>query len=148
MSRLNAQLDKIEARFTEIERLLAEPEVLADYSRMSELAQERSEIEELVEAYRRSKEVDKQLAENRLLMDDSDPEMAELAELEIESLEAEYDELEQRMKQLLLSKDPKDDKNVIVEIRAGTGGEEAGLFAAELYRMYLRWAENHRFKSE
>ncbi|MCB0182698.1 MAG: peptide chain release factor 1, partial [Caldilineaceae bacterium] len=148
MSRLNAQLDKIEARFTEIERLLAEPEVLADYSRMSELAQERSEIEELVEAYRRSKEVDKQLAENRLLMDDSDPEMAELAELEIESLEAEYDELEQRMKQLLLPKDPKDDKNVIVEIRAGTGGEEAGLFAAELYRMYLRWAENHRFKSE
>ncbi|MCB0111866.1 MAG: PCRF domain-containing protein, partial [Caldilineaceae bacterium] len=122
MSRLNAQLDKIEARFTEIERLLAEPEVLADYSRMSELAQERSEIEELVEAYRRSKEVDKQLAENRLLMDDSDPEMAELAELEIESLEAEYDELEQRMKQLLLPKDPKDDKNVIVEIRAGTGG--------------------------
>ncbi|HRW10281.1 MAG TPA: peptide chain release factor 1, partial [Caldilineaceae bacterium] len=116
--------------------------------RMSELAQERSEIEELVETYRRSKEVDKQLAENRLLMDDSDPEMAELAELEIESLEAEYDELEQRMKQLLLPKDPKDDKNVIVEIRAGTGGEEAGLFAAELYRMYLRWAENHRFKSE
>jgi len=148
MSRLNAQLDKIEARFTEIERLLAEPDVLADYSRMSELAQERSEIEELVETYRRSKEVDKQLAENRLLMDDSDPEMAELAELEIESLEAEYDELEQRMKQLLLPKDPKDDKNVIVEIRAGTGGEEAGLFAAELYRMYLRWAENHRFKSE
>ena len=148
MSRLNAQLDKIEKRFTEIEKLLADPEVLADYTRMSELAQERSEIEELVEAYRRSKEVEKQLAENRELIEDSDPEMAELAEMEIETLEAEYEELEKRMKQLLLPKDPKDDKNVIVEIRAGTGGEEAGLFAAELYRMYLRWAEMHRFKVE
>jgi len=148
MSRLNAQLDKIETRFGEIETLLAEPDVLADYSRMTELAQERSEIEELVESYRRSKEIEKQSAENRLLMEDSDPEMAELAEMELESLEAEYETLEQRMKQLLLPKDPKDDKNVIVEIRAGTGGEEAGLFAAELYRMYIRWAETRRFKIE
>lgn len=148
MSRLNAQLDRIETRFVEIENLLADPEVLADYSRMSELAQERSEIEELVGAYRRSREVEKQLAENRVLADDSDPDMAELAELEIESLEAEYEELEQQMKQLLLPKDPKDDKNVIVEIRAGTGGDEAGLFAAELYRMYMRWSETHRFKIE
>lgn len=148
MSRLNAQLDKIETRFDEIETLLADPDVLADYSRMTELAQERSEIEELVEAFRRSKEIEKQLAENRLLMEDSDPEMVELAEMEIESLDAEYESLEQRMKQLLLPKDPKDDKNVIVEIRAGTGGEEAGLFAAELYRMYIRWAEARRFKIE
>lgn len=148
MSRLNAQLDKIQSRFDEIERLLADPTVLADYTRMTELAQERSEIEELVEAYRRSQVVEQQLAENRLLLEDSDPEMQELAELEIATLEEEQETLEQRMKQLLLPKDPKDDKNVIVEIRAGAGGDEAGLFAGELYRMYLRWAEERRFKTE
>ncbi len=148
MSRLNAQLDKIAARFSEIEQLLADPVVLADYSRMNELAQERSELEDLVEAYRRSKVVEKQLAENQLLLEDSDPGLRELAELEIEALEGEQEELEQVMKQLLLPKDPKDDKNVIVEIRAGAGGDEAGLFAGELYRMYLRWAEEHRFKTE
>ncbi|MCB0062237.1 MAG: peptide chain release factor 1, partial [Caldilineaceae bacterium] len=148
MSRLHAQLDKIQARFAEIDRLMAEPAVLADYSRMTELAQERSEIEELVEAYQRSQAVERQLAENQLLLEDNDPDMRELAELEIASLEEEQETLEQRMKQLLLPKDPKDDKNVIVEIRAGTGGEEAGLFAGELYRMYLRWAEDHRFKTE
>ena len=148
MSRLNAQLDKIQARFDEIEQLLADPVILADYSRMTELAQERSELEELVEAYRRSRTIELQLAENQLLLEDSDPGMRELAELEIAELEEEHEALEQRMKQLLLPKDPKDDKNVIVEIRAGAGGDEAGLFAGELYRMYLRWAEDRRFKTE
>ncbi len=148
MSRLNAQLDKIQARFAEIEQQLADPEVLANYSRMTELAQERSELEELVEAYQRSRAVARQLDDNRSLLEDSDPEMRELAELEIAELEEEQETLDQRMKQLLLPKDPKDDKNVIVEIRAGAGGDEAGLFAGELYRMYLRWAENHRFKTE
>ncbi len=148
MSRLNAQLDKITARFTEIEQLLADPAVLADYSRMNELAQERSELEDLVEAYQRSKIVEKQLAENHLLLEESDPDFRELASLEIDALEEEQAELERVMKQLLLPKDPKDDKNVIVEIRAGAGGDEAGLFAGELYRMYLRWAEEHHFKTE
>lgn len=148
MSNLNAQLDKIARRFQEIEELLADPAVLADYSRMNELAQERSEIEELVQTYQRFQIVEKQLVENQQLLHDSDPELSELAELEIDQLTAERAELDGRMKQLLLPKDPKDDKNVIVEIRAGTGGEEAGLFARELYRMYLRWAEEHRFKTE
>jgi peptide chain release factor 1 len=148
MSRLNAQLDKIEARFAEIEQLLADPVVLANYSRMNELAQERSELEDLVEAYQRSKIVEKQLAENQLLLEDRDRDLRELAALEIEALEAEQEALERQMKQLLLPKDPKDDKNVIVEIRAGAGGDEAGLFAGELYRMYLRWAEEHHFKTE
>lgn len=148
MSNLNAQLDKISRRFQEIEELLADPAVLADYSRMNELAQERSEIEELVEVYQRFQTVEKQLVENHQLLHDSDPELSELAELEIEQLNEERTTLDARMKQLLLPRDPKDDKNVIVEIRAGTGGEEAGLFAGELYRMYLRWAEEHRFKTE
>lgn len=148
MSNINAQLDKIARRFQEIEELLADPAVLADYSRMNELAQERSEIEELVEVYQRFQIVEKQLVENQHLLHDSDPELGELAALEIEQLNEERATLDARMKQLLLPRDPKDDKNVIVEIRAGTGGEEAGLFAGELYRMYLRWAEDHRFKTE
>ncbi|MEZ4619010.1 MAG: peptide chain release factor 1 [Caldilineaceae bacterium] len=115
---------------------------------MTELAQERSELDELVTAYKRSQVVEQQLAENHLLLEENDPELRELAELEIEALEEEQEALEQQMKQLLLPKDPKDEKNVIVEIRAGTGGEEAGLFAGELYRMYLRWAEENRFKTE
>ena len=148
MSNINAQLDKIARRFQEIEELLADPAVLADYTRMNELAQERSEIEELVEVYQRFQTVEKQLIENQQLLHDSDPDLSELAALEIEQLNEERATLDGRMKQLLLPRDPKDDKNVIVEIRAGTGGEEAGLFAGELYRMYLRWAEDHRFKTE
>ena len=88
------------------------------------------------------------MIENQQLLHDSDPDLSELAALEIEQLNEERATLDGRMKQLLLPRDPKDDKNVIVEIRAGTGGEEAGLFAGELYRMYLRWAEDHRFKTE
>jgi peptide chain release factor 1 len=148
MTTIYVQIEKINKRFDELEQLLADPVVVADYSRMNELAQERSEIEELVVTYRRYRIVEKQLAENRQLLNESDPDMQELAALEIEQLEAEQSMLEQTMKQLLLPKDPKDDKNVIVEIRAGTGGEEAGLFAGELYRMYMRWAEDHRFKVE
>ena len=148
MSTIYEQIEKINKRFDELEQLLADPAVLADYSRMSELAQERSEIEELVSAYRRYRVVEKQLAENQLLLTESDDEMRELAALEIAQLETEHNTLEEQMKQLLLPKDPKDDKNVILEIRAGTGGEEASLFAAELYRMYLRWAEGHKFKTE
>lgn len=148
MSTIYEQIEKINKRFDELEQLLADPTVLADYSRMSELAQERSEIEELVSAYRRYRVVEKQLAENQLLLTESDDEMRELAALEIAQLETEHNTLEEQMKQLLLPKDPKDDKNVILEIRAGTGGEEASLFAAELYRMYLRWAEGHKFKTE
>lgn len=148
MSTIYEQIEKINKRFDELEQLLADPTVLADYSRMSELAQERSEIEELVSAYRRYRIVEKQLAENQVLLTEGDDELRELAELEIAQLQAEHETLEQQMKQLLLPKDPKDDKNVVMEIRAGTGGEEAGLFAAELYRMYLRWSENHKFKIE
>jgi len=148
MSKLYEQIERINRRFEDIEQLLADPNVLADYGRMSELAQERSDIEELVNAYRRYRIVEQQMAENRLMLEEGDPELSELAELEIEALEAEQNTLEKQMKQLLLPKDPKDDKNVILEIRAGTGGDEAGLFAGELYRMYLRWAEDHKFKTE
>ena len=146
--KLDAQLERIEKRFEELNRLLSSPEVLSDYSRMTELAQERSSLEELVHTYRRYKEVERQIQDNQALLQEEDPEMQALAAAEIQELEAERWELEQKLKRLLLPKDPNDDKNVIVEIRAGTGGDEAALFAADLYRMYTRWAEKHGYKTE
>ncbi len=146
---LEEQLHKIESRFDELNSLMSDPEVIADYGRMSELAQERSNIETLVNVYRDYSSIRRQLEESRTLYNESeDPEMAELARLEIESLEEDEVRLEKELKRLLLPQDPNDDKDVIVEIRAGAGGDEAGLFAADLLRMYMRWAEDHRFKTE
>jgi len=148
MATLTTQLQKIANHFDELTLMMAEPDIVADYSRFSELAQERSDMEELVNTFRHYEEVVHQTEESRLLLGDSDPELQELATLEIAELEEEQESLEERLKFLLLPKDPKDDKNAIVEIRAGTGGDEAGLFASELFRMYSRWAENHRYKVE
>jgi len=148
MATIYEQLDRIESRFNELEVMMVAPDVLSDFGRFNELAQERSEIEELITTYRRYQAVEKQIQDNQALLTDGDAEMRELAKMEIEQLGEEKLTLEAALKQLLLPKDPKDDKNVIVEIRAGTGGEEAGLFASELLRMYTRWAENHRFKVE
>ncbi len=149
MSTLTEKLIKIGERFDELDRMMADPAIVADYNRLNELAQERSELAELVDSFRRFQRVEEQLAENRLLVaDDSDPDMQELAELELAELEEEYAQLEALLKTLLLPKDPNDDKNVIVEVRAGTGGDEAALFAGELYRMYDRWAEAHSYKTE
>jgi peptide chain release factor 1 len=148
MSTILDRVAKIADRFDELTQLMADPAVAADFTRLSELDRERQEIEELAQVYRRYAVATTQLQENQALLEDTDDELRELAELESESLTAELETLDQQMKSLLLPKDPRDDKNVIVEIRAGTGGEEAGLFAAELYRMYIRWAEAHRYKVE
>ncbi len=148
MFNLHEQLEKIAKHYDELEHQMADPAVVAEYTRLNALAQERTELEELVNTYRRLQIVEKQLGENQALLADSDADLAALAAQEIEQLNTERTNLESLIKQLLLPKDPKDDKNVIVEIRAGTGGEEAGLFAAELFRMYSRWAEEHRFKLE
>ena len=146
---LTEQLSRVEERFEELDRLMADPDVLADYSRVLELAQERSNLEGLVGAFRQYQELQNQLADNRaLLAEDDDPELAELAELEIAELAEQATGLEDELRRLLLPKDRNDDKNVIVEIRAGAGGNEAGLFAADLLRMYTRWAEDHKFKTE
>jgi peptide chain release factor 1 len=148
MSKIHDRIERIAERFDEITRLMAEPEVLADFSRLHELTQERNEIEEIAETWQRYRTVALQLEENQLLLEDGDPEMRELAEAEIGALEEEQGELDLKLKTLLLPKDPNDEKNVIVEIRAGTGGDEAALFAGELFRMYSRWAERSRFKIE
>ena len=146
---LTEQLSRVEERFEELDRLMADPDVLADYARVLELAQERSNLEGLVGAFRQYQELQNQLADNRaLLAEDDDPELAELAELEIAELAEQATGLEDELHRLLLPKDRNDDKNVIVEIRAGAGGDEAGLFAAALLRMYTRWADDHKFKTE
>jgi len=146
---LHDQLKKIESHFDELNRQMADPTLLADYARMAELAQERSSLEDVVGVYRQFEDVRRQLADSKQLIHESDdPEMVELAELELAELTEEETRLEAELTRLLLPKDPNDDKNVIVEIRAGAGGDEAGLFAAELLRMYMRWAEAHKFKTE
>jgi peptide chain release factor 1 len=148
MSRIHDRIQHLSDRFDEITQLMADPEVLADFSRLHELTQERNEIEEIAETWQRYRVVERQIEENGQLLSDGDPEMRELIEADLADLEAEQEQLDLRLKALLLPKDPNDEKNVIVEIRAGTGGEEAALFAGELLRMYSRWAERRRFKVE
>jgi peptide chain release factor 1 len=140
------KLTGIQERYSEINQELME--VGDDYQRATELAKERADLEPLIkkaEAYQQSLE---SLEEAKELLDSGDPELTELAELEIAEIEPRLPKLEREIKALLLPKDPRDERNVIVEIRAGAGGDEAGLFAAELYRMYSRYAENRRWKVE
>src|SRR5262245_22243149 len=136
------KLTGIEARYEEVDRLLADPAVLNEYNKVTELAQERASLEPIVDAYRQYKKARQELDEARTLSEaESDAELRTLAEEETRTLSERIATLEEELKKLLLPKDPRDDKNVIVEIRAGTGGDEAGLFAGDLLRMYTRYAE-------
>ncbi len=139
-------LADVERRFEDLERQMADPDVATNPSRLQEIGRERADIEEVVAAYRELRSVEEGISETELLA--SDPEMAELAEDELRSLRDRREALTAQVKSLLVPKDPNDEKNVIVEIRAGTGGDEAALFAADLYRMYSRYAERNRWKSE
>ena len=145
-------LDKvaaIERRYEELNALMAEPEVATDPGRVADLAREQSGIEETVTVYRAYLAAAAELdGARRLAEDETDPEMVEMARGEVERLTAEQAQREARLHMLVLPKDPLDEKNVILEIRAGTGGDEAGLFAGDLFRMYTRWADNHGYKSE
>jgi peptide chain release factor 1 len=139
----------IERRYEELNRLMADPAVGTDRARLTELAREQSEIEEIVSVYRAYLSAQSELEDARTLLGDGvDPELAELAQAEVERLSAEQAVREERLRILLLPEDPNDEKDVIIEIRAGTGGDEAGLFAADLYRMYSRWAEMHGYRVE
>ncbi len=142
-------LNKVEERYKELTRLMADPDIAQDYERVTEYAKERADLDDLVSIYRAYKDTAEELEGTKtLLADDDDPELQELAEVEIVELQARLEELETQLYQMLLPKDPRDAKNVIIEIRAGAGGDEAGLFAANLYRMYTRYAERQRWKTE
>ena len=144
-----ARLAKVEERYEELTRLMADPEVAQDYERVAEYAKERADLEDVVSAYRVHKDTADELEGTRsLLTDDADPELRELAEGEVVQLQTRLDEIELQLHRLLLPKDPRDAKDVIIEIRAGAGGDEAGLFGADLYRMYTRYAERQRWKTE
>jgi len=143
------KLAAVEERYNELERLMADPAVAADYIQVAEYAQERSEIESLVNAYRELRRADQELADARTLLEEDDsPDMRELVAEEIADLEPRQEELIERIKLLLLPKDTRDERNVIVEIRAGAGGDEAGIFAADLYRLYTRYAEKRKWKTD
>jgi len=143
------RLDQIEARYEELTNALASPEVIGDSSKYQKTAKAHSEIAPVVEKYREFKDLTKGIADSKaVLADEKDPEMRAYAEEELAKLEGRVAGVEEELKVLLLPKDPNDEKDVILEIRAGTGGDEATLFAAEMFRMYTRYAETQGWKVE
>ena len=143
------RLDQIEARYEELTRALASPEIIGDSSKYQKTAKAHSELTSIVEKYREYKDLKKGIAgSNAILADEKDAEMRAYAQEELEKLETRLTGVEEQLKVLLLPKDPNDEKDVILEIRAGTGGDEATLFAAEMFRMYARYAESQRWKVE
>ncbi|MBI2681884.1 MAG: peptide chain release factor 1 [Acidobacteriales bacterium] len=143
------RLDQIEKQYEQLTTALASPEIVNDSAKYQKTAKAHAELSEIVEKYREFKDLTKGIAESRqMLAEESDAEMRAYAEEELAKLEGRAAKCEEELKVLLVPKDPNDDKNVIVEIRAGTGGDEASLFAAEMFRMYTRYAETQRWKVE
>lgn len=143
------KLAELEAKYEELTASLGDPEVIADQAKFQKLVKAHAELQEVVETYREYKQVVEELEDTKqLLKEKLDPELREMAEAELENLTEKQEKLEHELKLLLLPKDPNDEKNVIVEIRAGAGGEEAALFAGDLFRMYVRFAERQGWKTE
>src|SRR5438128_11075275 len=143
------RLDQIEARYDELTNALSSPEIMQESGKYQKIAKAHSEISLIVERYREYKDLKKGISESKaMLADEKDPEMSAYAQEELDNLEVRLASIEDELKVLLLPKDPNDEKNVILEIRAGTGGDEATLFAAEILRMYARYAETQGWKME
>ena len=142
------RLEATEQRYEDLTQELARPEISNDYEKLQGIAKERAAIEQVVLLYRDWRANGKALEEARSVIGDSDPELAAMGKDEVESLTAVRADLETRLKRALVPKDPRDDRDVIVEIRAGTGGDEAALFAADLFRMYTRYADRRRWGVE
>ena len=143
------RLDQIEARYDELTQSLATPEVISDSAKYQKAAKAHSEMSAIVERYREFKDLRRGIAESKaMLVDEADAEMRTYAQEELEKLQQRADQVEQELKVLLVPKDPNDAKNIVLEIRAGTGGDEATLFVSEMFRMYTRYAESQRWKVE
>src|SRR5499427_6668492 len=141
------KLEEFEKKYEELTGLLGDAELLADQQKYARATKQHRDLEEIVSKYREFKSLDRGIRETRELIDtEDDPEMIEMARAELIGLEARHDQVENDLKVLLVPKDPNDEKNVILEIRAGTGGDEATLFASEIMRMYIRYAERQRWK--
>ncbi|MBS2028427.1 MAG: peptide chain release factor 1 [Deltaproteobacteria bacterium] len=145
---MQQKFDELEAKFERLTAQLSDPEVIADSPRFTKTAKERSQLEPIVETYREFKRVEAELKGNEELLGEKDEEMRQMAKDELARLKPLRAELEEKLKILLLPKDPNDERNVVLEVRAGAGGDEAGLFANELLRMYLRFAERHGWKAD
>jgi peptide chain release factor 1 len=142
------KLVNIESRYLELEKALSDPATLADHKEYQRLAKEHADLSPCVQAYRKHRELSARLEDNRDLLNDPDPEIRKLAREDSTHLRVELNDLEEKLRELLTPRDPYDDKNVILEIRAGTGGDEAALFAADLFRMYTKYAELTGWKTE
>ena len=142
------KLSGVEKRYQELEDALIRPEIMNNQNDYKKLAKERSSLEEVVTCFRDWRKVMQELEDNKVLLEDQDPAVRELAQEEQTTLRERDERLQNDLRRLLIPKDPLDEKNVLLEIRAGTGGEEASLFAASLFRMYSRYAERHRWRLE
>ena len=141
------KLESIEAKYEDLSVQMGDPEVLSDQSKYAKITKQHRDLEEVVAKYRQYKAIDKGIRDSReLLESETDAEMLEMVQAELTELEVQLPKIEEELKVLLLPKDPNDEKNVIIEIRAGTGGDEATLFAAEIARMYTRFAERQRWR--
>lgn len=141
-------MEQVEERFDQIEIELAQPELLKDQEAYKKITRQHAELSKVVATYRQLKKMRAEKEETQGLLDDPDEDMREMAEAELSEIGRAIENLEKELKVLLLPKDPNDEKNILLEIRAGTGGEEAALFAAELFRMYSRYAEHRKWRSE
>ena len=141
-----AKLESLKERYEELEALLGDASVISDQDKFRAYSKEYSQLEDVVKCFNRWNQLNANIAEAELMLDD--PEMKEIAEMEIEESKAEIEEVEQQLQILLLPKDPNDEYNCYLEIRAGTGGDEAGIFAGDLFRMYSRYAESKRWRVE
>jgi peptide chain release factor 1 len=142
------KLDQLEKRYDELTQQMADPAVIGDADQYRKVAKQQSELSEIAGAYRHWKKVDDSLKQAQQMLEEQDPDLRAMAEQEVAQLVPEKAGIEEQLKILLLPKDPNDEKNVVLEIRAGTGGDEATLFAAEIFRMYSRYAETQGWKME
>ena len=147
-SSILAKLDHLAERYEEVGALLSDPEIIGDQNKYRELSKEYAELEPVVKCYQSFQEVVNNIEEAKLLLKDADPDMREMAQEEFKAGEAQQEVLEEDLQKLLLPKDPNDEKNVFLEIRAGTGGDEAAIFSGDLFRMYSKFAETQRWKIE
>ena len=142
------RLDQIEVRYEDLGQQLSDPALLSDQKKFQATAKQHRDLEPVVEKFREYRAVRTAIADAKAMLAESDPDLRAMAQEELSSLEPQMEPLEEQLKVLLLPKDPNDEKNVVLELRAGTGGDEAALFVAEVFRMYLRFAEQHRWRVE
>ena len=142
------RLDQMESRYEDLGRQLSDPNIVSDQENYRKVSKQHRDLEPIVEKFREYRTLKSGIADARVMLAESDPEIRQMAQAELDELEPRLEPIEEALKVLLLPKDPNDEKNVILELRAGTGGDEAALFVAEVFRMYLRFAEQHKWKVE